>query len=242
MAITVSTAVSGVRACVFDAYGTLLDLASAVEPHAAVLGEAAPRLLALWRAKQLEYTWLRTLMERHADFARVTEDALEVACAALGIQDLSLRRRLLTGFLELAAYSDAAQMLQRLRARGLRTAVLSNGTPAMLERAFTRAGLAPLLDSVLSVETVGLYKPSPRVYHYAAEALGLERGALLFVSANAWDAAGAASAGLRAVWVNRAAAPPERLPVGPAFTLRALEDLPALLGAGPEGPPGPLAA
>ncbi|MEO7138047.1 MAG: haloacid dehalogenase type II [Gemmatimonadales bacterium] len=242
MAITVSPAVSGVRACVFDAYGTLLDLASAVEPHAAALGEAAPRLLALWRAKQLEYTWLRTLMERHADFARVTEDALECACAALDIQDLSLRRRLLTGFLELAAYPDAAQMLRHLRARGLRTAVLSNGTPAMLERAFARAGLAPLLDSVLSVETVGFYKPSPRVYHFAAEALGLERGALLFVSANAWDAAGAASAGLRAVWVNRAGAPPERLPVGPAFTLRALGEVPALLGAGPEGPPGPMAA
>ncbi|HEX7336084.1 MAG TPA: haloacid dehalogenase type II [Gemmatimonadales bacterium] len=230
------------RACVFDAYGTLLDLASAVDPHRAALGETAPRLLALWRAKQLEYTWLRTLMERHADFARVTEEALEYACAALDIRDLPLRRSLLTGFLELAAYPDAAQMLRRLRARGLRTAVLSNGTPAMLEQALTQAGLAPLLDSVLSVETVGFYKPSPRVYHFAAETLELEIGALLFVSANAWDAAGAASAGLRAVWVNRAGAPAERLPAGPAFTLRTLGEVPALLGGGPEGPPGPVAA
>lgn len=237
--MTVSAAVSGVRACVFDAYGTLLDLTTAVEPHAAALGEAAPQLLALWRAKQLEYTWLRTLIERHADFARVTEDALEYACGALDIQDLSLRRRLLTGFLELAAYPDAAQMLRSLRARGLRTAVLSNGTPAMLERAFAGAGLAPLLDSVLSVETVGFYKPSPRVYHFAAEALDLERGALLFVSANGWDAAGAASAGLRAVWVNRAGGPAERLPVGPAFTLRTLGEVPTLFGAGPEEPPRP---
>lgn len=234
MAITVSAGLSGVRACVFDAYGTLLDLATAVESHAAPLGEAAPRLLSLWRAKQLEYTWLRTLMGRHADFARVTEDALEYACAALDIQDVSLRRSLPTGFLELAAYSDAAPMLRRVRARGLRTAVLSNGTPAMLEGVFARAGLAPLLDSVLSVEAVGVYKPSPRVYHFAAETLELEREALLFVSANAWDAAGAASAGLQAVWINRAGAPAERLPAGPAFTLRTLDELPPLLGAGPD--------
>lgn len=220
---------AGIKACVFDAYGTLLDLASAVEPHADRLGAAAPGLLALWRAKQLEYTWLRALMGKYADFARVTEDALEYASSALGVEDPALRRDLLAAFEELGAYPDAAEVLGRLRAAGLRIAVLSNGTPAMLARALDRGGLTPLLDLVLSVEAVGTYKPAPAVYRLATEALGVGAEALLFVSANAWDAAGAGSAGLPAVWVNRAGAPEERLPVAPRHVVRALSEVPDLI-------------
>jgi 2-haloacid dehalogenase len=223
---------SGPRACVFDAYGTLLDLRSAVEPQAGRLGDLAPTLLALWRAKQLEYTWLRSLMRRHADFAQVTAEALDYACITLDIGDAELRRGLLAGFEQLAAYPDAAETLSALRAAGLRTAILSNGTPAMLGSALASSGLAPLLDQVLSVETVGCYKPAPAVYAHAAEALDLAAGALVFVSANGWDAAGAASAGLRTIWINRTGVPVERLPARPAHTVDTLHSVLGILGVG----------
>jgi 2-haloacid dehalogenase len=219
---------SAVRACVFDAYGTLLDLASAVEPHKQSLGDAAPGLLALWRAKQLEYTWLRTLMGRYADFAQVTADALDYACATVGISDPHLRASLLAAFEELAAYPDAAPTLAKLRGGGIRTAVLSNGTPSMLRAAFERSGLAPLLDAVLSVDAIGKYKPAPEVYALATRRLADAPGELLFVSANAWDVAGAAAAGLVTVWINRTAAPAERLPAGASHVVRSLADVPAL--------------
>jgi len=219
---------SAVRACVFDAYGTLLDLASAVEPHKQSLGDAAPGLLALWRAKQLEYTWLRTLMGRYADFAQVTAEALDYACATFGISDPQLRASLLAAFAELAAYPDAAPTLAKLRHAGIRTAVLSNGTPSMLGAAFERSGLAPLLDAVLSVDAIGKYKTAPEVYALATRRLADAPGELLFVSANAWDVAGAAAAGLVTVWINRAAAPAERLPAGASHVVRSLADVPAL--------------
>jgi 2-haloacid dehalogenase len=217
---------SAVRACVFDAYGTLLDLASAVEPHRQSLGDAAPGLLALWRAKQLEYTWLRTLMGRYADFAQVSADALDYACATFGISDP--RASLLAAFEELAAYPDAAPTLAKLRGGGIRTAVLSNGTPSMLGAAFERSGLAPLLDAVLSVDAIGKYKPAPEVYALATRRLADAPGELLFVSANAWDVAGAAAAGLVTVWINRTAAPAEGLPAGASHVVRSLADVPAL--------------
>lgn len=219
-----------IEACVFDAYGTLLDLTSAIEPHLDTLGDMAPRLLTMWRAKQLEYTWLRTLMERYADFARVTADALDYTCAALGIANRTLRESLLAGFQQLNAFPDAEHTLRQLRSAGLRTAVLSNGTPAMLKAAFSRSGLTPLLDTVISVEPVASYKPAVRVYGLASEALGLKPEVMLFVSANAWDACGAASAGLSAVWINRAGAPAERLPIGPAQVVNSLSAIPGLIG------------
>ena len=219
---------SAVRACVFDAYGTLLDLASAVEPHVPAIGTAAPGVLALWRAKQLEYTWLRTLMGRYADFAQVTADALDYTFASYGLADRGLRATLLAAFERLAAYPDAVSTLAALRANGLRTVVLSNGTPSMLASAFAASGLVPVLDAVLSVEEVARYKPAPEVYALATLTLALSPGQILFVSANAWDVAGAASAGLVTAWVNRAGAPAERLPDGAAHVVQSLSELPAL--------------
>ena len=218
---------SGIEAFVFDAYGTLLDLNGAVTPVAARLGDRAADLLTLWRAKQLEYTWLRSLMNRHADFAQVTAEALDYACAVVRIDDPQLRPLLLEAFNHLPAYPDAGKVLRTLRTSGFRTAVLSNGTPGMLEAGLTSAGLRPLLDVVMSVEAVAIYKPSPAVYQLASASLGIAPAALAFVSANAWDAAGAASAGLRAIWINRTGAPLERLPQGPATEVGSLADISA---------------
>jgi 2-haloacid dehalogenase len=227
--VTNAFAGARVKACVFDAYGTLLDLAGAVAPHAAALGDAAAPLLALWRRKQLEYTWLRTLMGRHADFETITRDALAYALESLGLSAPGLEARLGQAFRNLAAYPDAAPTLTRLRAMGIRTAVLSNGNADMLGDAFAHAGLAPLLDEVISVQPLGVYKPSPRVYALAAESLGLEMGAMAFVSGNAWDAAGAASAGLRAVLIEPEGTPAERLPAAPVAKVRRLGEVPGLL-------------
>jgi 2-haloacid dehalogenase len=227
--VTHAFAGARVRACVFDAYGTLLDLGSAVAPHAAALGDAAAPLLALWRRKQLEYTWLRTLMGRHADFETITRDALAYALESLSLSAPGLEARLGQAFRVLGAYPDAAPTLSRLRALGIRTAVLSNGNPDMLGDAFAHSGLAPLLDQVISVQPLGVYKPSPRVYALA-ESLGMEMGAIAFVSANAWDAAGAAVAGLRSVLIEPPGTPAERLPAGPVARVRGLAEVPGLFG------------
>ncbi len=221
-----------VDAVVFDAYGTLFDLASALAGEERALGERGPRLGELWRRKQLEYTWLRSLMRRHADFAQVTAEALDHALAALGIADAPLRHRLLGAYRRLAAYPEVPAMLAELRGRGLVTAILSNGEPEMLHDAVAAAGLAGLLDHVLSVEAVGVFKPDPRVYQHAQTVLGLRRARIGFVSANAWDAHGGASFGFRTWWVNRTGAPPEPLPGELAGTLPDLAALPTLVTAG----------
>jgi 2-haloacid dehalogenase len=222
--------VAGVRAALFDAYGTLLDLESAVAPHAATLGDAAAPLLALWRRKQLEYTWLRSLMGRHADFATVTREALGYALEALGLAAPSLENALARSFRELGALPGAATLLARLRAAGIRSAVLSNGDPGMLADALSHSGLAALLDDVISVQPLGVYKPAPPVYAMGAARLGLEMSELVFVSGNAWDAAGAASAGLRAILIERAPAPPERLPGEPIARVTGLVEVADVLG------------
>lgn len=214
-----------VEACVFDAYGTLLDLASAIAPHERGLGGEGPALLALWRAKQLEYTWLRTVMGRHADFDAVTRDALAYAVEALGIGDRLLEQALLDSFRTLQAHAEAVPLLEGLRRRGIRTAVLSNGTQSTLDVALARAGLAPLFDAVLSVDRVQCYKPDPRVYALATAVLAVPADRTLFVSQHGWDVAGAASAGFRTVWINRTGAPLERLPAGPDHTVQSLAEV-----------------
>jgi 2-haloacid dehalogenase len=218
-----------VRAFVFDAYGTLFDVASAAVRHREALGESHAALSRLWRQKQLEYTWLRTLMGRHADFQQITADALDYALEALSLP-ATLRDRLLEIYLELDAYPDAAAALRLLRGLGLRTAILSNGTPAMLTAIVGKAKLTTLFDAVLSIEAVGRYKPVPPVYQLAVDRLGIEAARIGFVSANGWDAAGAAAFGFQTVWVNREAAPIDRLPGRPLAQVRQLAELPNLLG------------
>lgn len=221
----------GVRAAVFDAYGTLFDVASASERAQAALGDRWKPLAELWRAKQLQYTWLRSLMGRHADFWHVTGDALDYALEALGIADDALRDRLMALYNRLGAYPEAKPALEALRAAGLRLAVLSNGSPRMLATAGEAAGLAALLDAVLSVEEVGIYKPHPSVYRLALDSLRLWPNEILFVSANGWDACGAKAAGLRVAWCNRTGQPAERLGEQPDVVIGALDELPALIGA-----------
>jgi 2-haloacid dehalogenase len=219
----------GVRAVVFDAYGTLFDVASAAERAKDALGPRWRPVAELWRAKQLQYTWLRSLMGRHADFWRVTGDALDFALASVGVDDRALRARLLSLYERLGPHADARPALEQLRAMGLSLAILSNGTPRMLAAAAESAQLAPLLDAVLSVEQVGVYKPSPAVYALAAESLRLWPVEIAFVSANGWDACGAKASGLRVAWCNREGQPVERLPDPPDVEIRSLTELPALV-------------
>lgn len=219
------------RAAVFDAYGTLFDVASAAERARDVLGERWRPLADLWRVKQLQYTWLRALMSRHADFWQVTGDALDFALETFGVPDAALRTRLMSLYERLDAYPDARGTLARLRATGWRTAILSNGSPRMLAVAVESAGLSGLLDMVLSVEEVGVYKPHPSVYRLAMQRLALDARDILFVSANGWDAHGAKTCGMRVAWCNRSAQPPERIPEQPDIEVGSLADLPSLLGA-----------
>ena len=222
---------AGCTACVFDAYGTLFDVTAAAQRLADRLGARAPALAAVWRTKQLEYTWLRSLMGVHADFWQVTGEALDFALEDVGIDaDADLRTALMDQYRVLDAYPDAVSTLHRIRAGGKKTAILSNGEPGMLAAAAESAGIADALDHVLSVETVGIFKPDRRTYQLAVDALEVPPAAICFVSSNAWDVAGAAHFGFRVVWCNRFGRTPERLPAGPAATVTDLADLPESLG------------
>lgn len=212
----------GIRACVFDAYGTLFDFASASQRCADALGSRAAELSALWRHKQLQYTWLRGLQNRHADFWQVTGDALDYAMDTLGIRDAGLRERLMHQYLEVEAFPEVPESLRRLKHRGLRTAILSNGTPAMLHAAVKAAGIGDRIDRILSVEDVQTYKPSPRVYQLAVDHLELAPASMVFFSSNAWDAWAASAFGLRVVWCNRYQERGERLPGAPDCEVRNL--------------------
>jgi 2-haloacid dehalogenase len=219
----------GVRACVFDAYGTIFDFASAAERCADALGGEAARLTALWRDKQLQYSWLRAVQGRHADFCQVTGDALDFALETLGLTEPGLRERLMQLYLALDPFPEVPEMLRQLRAAGLPTAILSNGSPEMLSAAVENAGLVGLFDPVLSVELVGVYKPHPKVYRLACDRLSLDAGAILFISSNAWDVHAASAYGMRTVWCNRYGQGRERLPGRPDREIGSLTELPPLL-------------
>ena len=221
--------IPGIRGCVFDAYGTLFDVGSAASGGRDQIGDKVERLSQLWRDKQLQYTWLRALQGRHADFWQVTGESLDFALEALQLTDPGLRESLMNLYLRLNAFPDVADVLRRLKTAGLTTAILSNGSPSMLRSAVEHAGIAGLLDVVLSVEEVGVYKPHPRVYQLAVDRLGLAQGAIVFVSSNAWDAHAASAFGLPAVWCNRYGQPREHLPGAPDREIRTLAELPALV-------------
>ncbi len=223
--------IDGIKACVFDAYGTLFDVHSAAARCRDDLGDKADALSALWRQKQLEYTWLRSLMAAHADFWQVTGDALDYAMAATGLEDAALREKLMALYLALDAYPEVPQTLERLRQSGMRTAILSNGSTMMLGAAVDSAGIAAHLDHVLSVEDVGIFKVARQTYQLAVDRLGLRPSEICFMSSNAWDAAGAAHFGLQVVWINRFGQPRERLPGKPRAELQSLHALPELVGA-----------
>jgi 2-haloacid dehalogenase len=223
---------NGVRACVFDAYGTLFDFASAAARCAEVPEDRRTALTALWRDKQLQYAWLRTLENRYADFWQVTGEALDFALESLDLANPSLRERLMELYLGLEPFAEVPAVLAALREAGFRTAILSNGSPAMLEALIKRSKLEAMFDAVLSADAVGVFKTHPKVYQYALDSLGLEAGAISFQSSNAWDAHGASDFGMRVVWCNRYGQRRERLPGRPDFEIRTLAELPALLSSG----------
>ncbi|MGB0086983.1 MAG: haloacid dehalogenase type II [Rhodomicrobiaceae bacterium] len=217
------------KGVLFDAYGTLFDVHAPIARLAAEIGPNAAAISELWRAKQLQYTWLRSLMGAHADFAQVTADALDFTLGQHGMADKALRDRLLGLYMTLDAYPDAVSALRALRERRIITGILSNGSPEMLASAVASAGLTDLLDHVLSIESVGIYKPHPRVYRLGEERLHLPASMIGFVSANGWDAAGAAFYGFTVIHLNRFGQPREILPAGPALVVKTLDEAAAAI-------------
>ena len=215
--------------CIFDAYGTLFDVHSAVAAHRGAFGEKADAVSALWRQKQIEYSWLRSLMGAHADFWQLTKDALDYAMQAHGVDDDRLSAQLLDAYMTLRAYADAPACLRNLRERGRRLGILSNGSPEMLANAVSSAGLDGIFEAVLSVESVKVFKTDPRVYALVPATFNVESGQVCFVSSNAWDVAGAAHYGFEVVWINRLKLPPENLPGRARAEIASLAELPALL-------------
>ena len=218
-----------VRACVFDAYGTLFDFASAAAGCQDVLGTKTQALTTLWRDKQLQYTWLRSLQGLHADFWTVTGDALDFSLETLGLDDPALRARLMDLYRTLECFPEVPGVLEQLKQAGFVTAILSNGSPSMLRDAVTGAGLGSLLDHVISIEDAGVFKTHPRTYQLAVDRLGLAANVISFQSSNAWDAHAASAFGMRVVWCNRYGQRRERLPGAPDREIRTLSELPALV-------------
>lgn len=221
---------TGIKACVFDAYGTLFDFASAARACRDDLGENADKLTALWRDKQIAYTWLRAVQNLHADFWQVTGDGLDYALETLSINKPGLRDRLMNLYLELEPFPEVPGVLKRLKGSGMRTAILSNGTPAMLDAVVKAAKLDSVLDAVISVEEAGVFKPHASVYQLAVDRLGVPADAISFQSSNAWDAWAAKAFGMQVVWCNRYGQRPERLPGTPDREIKSLAEFPALVG------------
>jgi len=224
-----------VTTCIFDAYGTLFDVAAAARAAASEPGREGfarhwPAIAEKWRLKQLQYTWLRAVMGEHIGFWQVTQDGLDWALEAEGLQDdAELRERLLQLYWELDAFPEVPGMLDALKAQGKATAILSNGAPDMLDAAVASAGIGDRLDDVLSVESVGIYKPARVVYDLVGQRFGCTPEEVMFVSSNGWDVCAAAGYGFRTVWVNRADDPVDRLPAAPETQLADLSGLPDLV-------------
>lgn len=219
-----------IKACVFDAYGTLFDVQSAAMQCRDVLGDKAEPLATLWRTKQIEYTWLRNQMGEYKDFWHVTGDGLDYAMDVLGLEDLALRSRLMALYFNLDPYPEVADTLKTLKNSGMKTAILSNANMPMLMGACLSAGILDNLDRVLSVDSVGVFKVMPQAYQLACDQLALEPADICFMSSNAWDQAGAAHFGFRVVRVNRAGLPPEKIPGKAIDAISNLSELPSLLG------------
>jgi 2-haloacid dehalogenase len=225
-----------IKICVFDAYGTLFDVGAAARIAAGEVGRHAlaekwMELAEFWRQKQLQYTWLRAITDNHIDFWTVTQNGLDYALERTGLDDdAELRERLLALYWELQAYKEVPEMLATLKAAGLQTAILSNGSPDMLTGAVESAGIETLLDGVLSVEDIGIFKPDARVYQMVLDRFGCSVDEVLFVSSNGWDAAGASGFGFQTAWVNRAGEPMDRLFAEPQHVLSDLTDIPKLAG------------
>jgi len=220
---------SGIKACVFDAYGTLWDVHSAVGRYRKRFGDKADAVSDTWRMKQLQYTWLRSLMGKYIPFWQVTQDALDFAMQAHEVDDPGLRQDLVDAYLSLDCYPEVPEMLKTLQGAGLKTAVLSNGSPNMLDAAVQSSGLESLLDASLSVDTLSVYKPDMRVYQMVCDHFGIAAQEVSFQSSNAWDAWAASSFGFQVAWCNRFGQAPERLPDSPQAEIKTLAELAAIV-------------
>jgi 2-haloacid dehalogenase len=224
-----------ITTCIFDAYGTLFDVSSAARalasrPDRVDFAEHWAKVATDWRHKQLQYTWLRAITDAHTDFWSVTQDGLDFALEASGLSDdRRLREELLELYWHLAAYAEVPRVLSELKEAGLSVAILSNGSPDMLTAAVRSAGIADLLDDILSVEAVGVFKPHKSVYDLVGQRFGNSPNTVLFVSSNGWDAAGAAGYGFQTAWINRTNEPMDRLPWTPQSTLKDLLPIPELV-------------
>ncbi len=224
------SSLANIAACVFDAYGTLFDVTRLVEPCRDKLGDKTELLARLWREKQLQYTWLRSLMGVHVDFWHVTGEALDHALGALKLDDPRLRSMLMQLYLEPPIYGDVVATLAAIKSKKIRTAILSNGSTTMLAGAVNGHNLRSLLDLTISVDEVQVFKPHPSVYKLATAKLGIEAEKILFVSSNGWDAHAARHFGFRVAWVNRHGLARETLPAQPDVEIKSLTEIPALLG------------
>lgn len=222
---------SGIKACVFDAYGTLFNVHAPVAALSSEIGPQAQAMSDLWRQKQLQYTWLRSLMRAHVDFWQVTGEALDYAMAAHNIDNAGLKQKLMDLYLNLEAYDDAKLALAALKSAGFQTATLSNGSQHMLDSAVNSAGLSEVLDYNLSIDDVGIYKPDPSVYQMAPDRLGIANNEICFVSANAWDASAASHFGFQVTHINRFDQPTERMPEPPSESIKSLAELPVIVAA-----------
>lgn len=217
-----------IDAYVFDAYGTLFDVHAAIARHRAAAGPDAERFSDIWRTKQLEYSWTMTLAGQYADFWTLTERALDYAFDRVGSVNRALRPQLLDAYRRLDAFPDARETLATLKAQGVPLAILSNGSPPMLDAAVEASGIGGLLDAVISVDAVRLYKPRPEVYALVTSRFGIAAESVVFVSSNRWDVMGAASFGFQPVWINRARGPDEYPDHAPVRVVADLSALPSL--------------
>ncbi|TWT12655.1 haloacid dehalogenase type II [Reyranella sp. CPCC 100927] len=220
---------TGIKACVFDAYGTLFDFNAAVARQRDAIGPQADRLSEMWRHKQISYTWLRTLAGTYAPFWQVTGEALDHCLEACGVTVPGIRDKLMAAYLELDPFPEVRGTLEALRAGRMKTAILSNGDPQMLSAVVRNAAFTSLFDALYSVDAVKTFKTDPRVYQLAVDGLGIAPHEICFLSSNGWDAHAAAHFGFQVCWINRAAAPRERLPGQLARELTSLQPLPSLV-------------
>ncbi len=213
------------KAVIFDAYGTLFDVHSAVGRHMAQVGPDAARFSDMWRTKQLEYSWVLSLAGRYEPFWTLTERALDYAFARFTDVDPAIRPLLLEAYRTLDAYPEVRRTLHALNEQGMHTGILSNGDPAMLNAAVSSAGLSTDLDVVLSVDAVQIFKASPQTYDLVLEALSVTASEVVFVSSNRWDIAGAAAFGFTPVWVNRLGLPDEYPDLAPSAVIASIDEL-----------------
>ena len=214
-----------IKACIFDAYGTLFDVNSACRELSKEVGHNWESLASLWRLRQVEYTWLRNSMNEYIDFWQITSDALDYAMETLEIENIKLKQDLLALYLKLEAYPEVKDLLKKLKQKGFKTGILSNGSIKMLNSAVDNANIRDLLDEILSVEECEIYKPSKKVYDLVEKNIKVKKENVMFFSSNAWDMHAASNYGFNTIWVNRFNAKLERLPGKPKNIVNSLKKI-----------------